>query len=238
MSLSNSERIPRTKARVIIGLQARELEELEGYSNNLMSPEEIEKKILERATQKAEQKAKEILTKAIKEAEDIRNKAFQEGYAKGQAEAQKQVIALKKDLENKWITFFRNLEQEKKTILANYKQDLVLLVRKCVEKIVNFTLDKEYEKIIERLFTEALEFMQSKQELKIKVNPQDKELILEILNKTKEHYPELNMAQVKEEAQVEPGGVVVENGTGLVENQVQVRLKEIDKLLAQLSLEE
>lgn len=235
MSLSNDTKNISNIGRIIIGLESKELEEIE-YRPSYMPPEEIQKRVLEGAQKKAQQKAKEILSQALKEAEQIKKQAFQEGYEAGKKQAEAEVKTLRKELVDKWVSFFNLLEQEKFKIFSTYKTDLVLLVRRAVERVVNFVLETKHEQVIEGLLKEALEFIQNKKELCIKVNPEDKAVLEEVLSQIKQDYPNLHVAQIKTDPNIGRGGVIVENGNGLVDNQVEERLKEIDKILARLEL--
>jgi len=221
--------------RVIVGLDTKSVEEVE-YKPTYIPPEEIEKRVLDGAKLKAQKKAKEILNEALKEAKKIREEAFEQGYIEGQRQAEAELLKLKQDLSKKWLDFFNSLEQQKEKIYAEYKQDLVLILRKSVEKIVGFLLEEEKSKIIEKLLEEAVSYIQNKKEVVVKINPQNKDLVLEILESLKKEYPNLNICQIKEDPSLEECDVVVENGNGLVENKLSSRIRQIEDILNKIEL--
>jgi len=232
MSLSKKEL---SFGKVIVGLETKSVEEVE-YKPTYIPPEEVERRVLAGAKKKAKEKAKEILNQALREAKAIKEKAFQEGYLEGQKQARAELDKLKQDLAQKWITFFDSLEQEKQKIYAEYKEDLLLLLRKAVQKITYVVLSEEKNKILESFLKEAVDYIQNKKEVVVKINPQNKELVLEILESIKKEYPSLNVCQVKEDASLEDCAVIVENGNGLVENRLSSRLKQIEEILAKIEL--
>lgn len=221
--------------RVIVGLETKSVAEVE-YKPTYIPPEEVEKKVLEGAKLKAQKKAKEILNEALIEAKKIKEEAFKQGYLEGQKKAEAELLKLKQDLSKKWIDFFNSLEEQKQKIYAEYKEDLLLIVRKSVEKIVGFILEEEKTKVIEKLLREAVDYIQNKKEVVVKINPQNKDLISEILESLKQEYPNLNVCQLKEDESLEECAVIVENGNGLVENKISSRLKQIEDILSKIEL--
>ncbi|MBT8764284.1 hypothetical protein KFV02_10100 [Desulfohalobiaceae bacterium Ax17] len=225
--------------KVIVGLQTRFLAELEARATDrsYLTPE-TEDKFWERVKARAQEKAREIIARAMQEAQGIREQAREEGLKQGQAQAAREIEKVKQKLTDDFARVISQIEQEKCNIWQRFRQDLVLLTRAAVEKVLGLELEKNKEKVLENLLDQALELIESKEELVIRVNPDDTELLQGIMDKLRAKHPQLSLWQVKPDPQITQGGLVLENGKGMVDNTIEGRYAAVKKILDELSLDE
>jgi len=231
MSLSKTT----TSPKVLVGLVTRKLEDIEAKDRDV-DLKTLEQKIISRSLSKAQAKAKEVLAKALQEAEEIKKQAYAQGYAQGQEEAKQSLEHVKRDLSKQVQTFLQALSAEKQNILESYKQDLVALLVKSVEKVVGYQLEKNSHQLIQALLEEAIFLLEEKEgELVIKVNPQDETNLNQILANLKDSF--LEKCKIKPDPKVPPLEVQVQAGNSLVKNNLEDRLKKVEQLLRQVSLD-
>ena len=240
--MSLSKTVPRSGGRVIVGLETKLLSEVETkqFDQPLLKPE-TEVQFWERVRLRAEQKAREIIAQAMEEAETIRNQARQEGLAEGlaegRAEADREIENLKQEFGAQFSRLMASIQEEKSKIWQEYQEELVLLTKVAVEKVLGVTLAENKEQILANLFHQALEQIEKKKELLIKVNPDDAELMQEMLEKAKTAYPQLSKCQLKADPAIEQGGVILETKNSIVNNTIDARYGEVKKILDQLDVE-
>ena len=260
--MSLSKDISKSRGRIIIGLGSEPLSEetLKQTEQPVLNPE-LEAQFWQRVRLRAEQKAREIIARAMEEAEGIKARAqeegFKEGYAKGlkegqakgysegltngRAEAQKECEnefeALKQEFSTQFGTLMRNIEEKKENFLQEYKEELVLLTKASVEKILHITLDENKEQILNNLFHQAMEQLEDKKKLCIRAHPDDIEIMQEMLEKARAEYPQLDKWQLKPDPAIEQGGVILENENSIINNTIDVRYAEVKKIVDQLDVE-
>jgi flagellar assembly protein FliH len=241
--MSLSKTAPKSGGRVIVGLESKLLSEIETnqFDQPLLKPE-IEVQFLERVRLRAEQKAREIIAQAMEEAETIRNQSRQEGLAEGlaegRAEADREIENLKQEFGAQFSRLMASIQEEKSKIWQEYQEELVLLTKVAVEKVLGVTLAENKEQILANLFHQALEQIEKKKELLIKVNPDDAELMQEMLEKARAECPQLDRCQIQPDAAIEQGGVILETKNSIVNNTIDARYTEVKKILDQLDVEQ
>ncbi|WP_457570941.1 FliH/SctL family protein [Desulfovulcanus sp.] len=232
-----SKTASRTGGRLIVGLQTKLVSEVQTKQANqpFLSPE-IEVQFWERVKVRAEQKAREIIARAMEEAKTIKSQARQEGFAEGRAEAISEIESVKQEFGEQFSKLMTSIQEEKSKIWQECQEDIILLTKAAVEKVLGVTLAENKEQILTNLFHQALEQIEEKKELLIKVNPNDAELMREVLEKAKTSYPQLGQCQVKSDPAIEQGGVILENKNSIVNNTIDARYAEVKKILDQLEL--
>ncbi|MFW6005142.1 MAG: FliH/SctL family protein [Desulfonatronovibrionaceae bacterium] len=230
----------RTGGRVIMGLQSKALDEVSSQARDAirLATEENEEKFLARVKEKARAKASEIISQAMAECKEIRKKAGQEGYQEGLTRAGQEIKARKDQLSQDLGSALKALQKEKHKIWQSHRQDITLILKASVEKILGLEINSQRTRVLESLLDQAMEQVEQKKALTLTVCSQDEKLVRELLDKARENNPDLGTCKIKTSSKIKSGGLILENGTGVVDNTIDSRYAQVKEIVDQISLEE
>jgi flagellar assembly protein FliH len=197
--------------------------------------ERMEAEFWERTRQKAQDMAKEIIAAAMTEADRIRAAAREEGLAQGAAEAQVQFEAHVKDMSQAFGETLAAIQGDRKTLWNGYRQDFATLLRLALEKSFGILLTDARREILTALLDEALDLIDSRTELAVVVHPDDAPMMEELLTRAAGVRQGLSRWQVRGDAALLPGGVRLESRDGMVDNTINSRFAEVERVFDQLS---
>jgi flagellar assembly protein FliH len=238
MSLSEAGKTAHT-GRVFIGVDtpgpdSMSIQELEG-KKQLTWDGAMDKEFISRVRSKAQGMAKEIIAKAMQEAELIREKAHQEGVSQGLSEGER---LLQEQLDNTAAGLGQVLEsirQQADTVWEARKADLIQLIHAAVETTLGVELAERRAEILELLLRQALDRLESDRFLTLRCAPEDTDLLDELLQKARQTNPKLLKWMVRPDSSM-TAGVVVEAENAKVENGVDGRWEGVRVILDQLTL--
>lgn len=216
--------------RVIYGLHSRD-----GVGLNrtpaLTWNTETEDHYMEQVRQRAQQMAKEILARALAEAEQIRARAEAEGFAAGQSKANALAQAETAKVCSFMDTIQAALVTEKERIYAEHKQSLFQILRLAFEKTLGVMLDDQREQVLGALFEEAVSQLQTRTCITVHVCREDLDLAKSLADQTREKRSDLPEIHICASAELAPGGVRIESGDGLVDNSITARFEQVRAIL-------
>ncbi len=173
-------------------------------------------------TLKSRSQAQMILERAHQESEDIKNKAYEEGYRlgyeKGLAEAQREI----KELHGHAQELIGALQEEKENMLKTYESELLDLVMLITEKILGVIVEVKPE-IINEVISRTLKETAETGKILVKVNP----FHIPYLNVSREH----DNVVIQEDVSVKPGGCVIISENGMIDAQLESQLVLIKQAL-------
>ena len=232
--------------RVIIGIGAQgpgetTVEEIErrrqgGSTGPGWSPK-TEEEYLRRVRERATAMAKDILEKAMAEAEVAREQAAKDGFEQGMAQAQEQVQAMLVEQADTLAGMLGTLQDAGPSLWEKFRQDMVIVVRLAVEKAIRLELDERRVEVLGGLLDQALETIDNLRRLSVRVHPGDTEGMELLLDQAKARHPGLERWRVKADKDLDPGSLVVESDQGMVDNSIEVRQQAIRDILDQLDLQ-
>lgn len=191
---------------------------------------------LERVRLKAEEKARDILQAAQAEAKDIRESAYNEGYAEGVRQAETELAELRSSMGDTVHAVLETIQAQAASVYAAWREDLAALVRLAVEKGLGLTLAEERGRVLEALFEQAVAGLESARRLVVRCNPEDAGAVEDIIAMSREKFPEMTAWKVRGDASIQPGGILVESESSLADNTLESRLAAINKALEGLSV--
>ena len=192
---------------------------------------ETEERYMEQVRERAQQMAKDILTQALAEAQQIRLSAQAEGFAAGQRDAASIAEQEGAKVRSFLDTLHAALLDEKKRIYSEHKQTLFTILRLAFEKTLGVMLDKEREQVLNTLFEEAVAQLQAKTCITVHVCKADLELASTLAEQFKQKRADLPEIRVCASPALEPGGVRIESGDGLVDNSIAARFEQVKDIL-------
>lgn len=191
---------------------------------------------LERVREKAEEMARGILQAAQSESKDIREKAYEEGYAAGVAQADAELAELRSSLGDTVQAVLGSIEGQAASLYAVWRDDLSALARLAVEKGLGITLAEDRAKVLAALLEQAVASLESSRRIVVRCNPEDAAAVEDIIAMAKEKYPETSSWAVRGEPSMEPGGILVESESSLANNTIESRRAAIEKVLEGLNI--
>lgn len=233
MSLSDDKK-PRW-GTVYMGTTTVSLDSVEGDKNQNWTDED-EARYLERVRVKATEMAAKIVEDAKAEADSIRQAAHEEGYSSGMAQAEQEIQEFQTAIGGSVSAVLSSIEAQCGSIYAQWRDELVTLLRVAAEKAIGMHLADDKAKLLEEVYTQAVAALENRRNLVIRVNPEDEPAIGDIVVMTQGRFPDLKAWSVKADAAISPGGLVVESEDSLADNRVEKRAELVNEVLKNLSL--
>ncbi len=196
--------------------------------------------------QAVQQEADAIRLRAIQEAEQIRqrayNEGYQQGYEQGYAEAQRRVeeeahqalLATLQRLQVEVQAFIEQLQQQSQSYLQEAEQGMLELALEAVRKVVKEELRLHPDHALQ-MVRETLKRVKSFGEVQIRVNPLD-------LSQVRQHRADLlavldgvPQIEIVEDRRVEQGTCVIETDHGTYDARLSSQLAEIERVLKEVA---
>jgi flagellar assembly protein FliH len=216
--------------RVIYGLQSLDRAGLNRPPTQTWNSE-TEDRYMEQVRERAQQMAKEILAQALAEAEQIRANAQAQGFAAGRIDAK----SLAQAENDKVCSFLDSMQTalvaEKERIYAEHKQSLFAILRLAFEKTLGVVLDEQREQVLNALFDEAVSQLQARTCITVHVCKADLQLAQTLADQSREKRSDLPELRICASLDLEPGGVRIESGDGLVDNSISARFEQVRTIL-------
>ena len=237
MSLSNNHE--KFQGRVFLGVDTpgpneTTVQEIEG-KKRLIWDEAVNEEYLSRVRTKAQDKAKEILAQAMREAEVLRSQAEAKGFDQGIRKAQAKVEAHLEAGSNSLARALTALAGQGREVWKAREADLVNLIRLAVEKTLALELSERRIESLNALLTDALERIESQRRLVIHVAPQDAEAITEMVERARDKHPDIKHFRVMTDPGVDHG-LIIEAEDAKVNNTMPVRWAGVAEIMDQLGV--
>ncbi|MBD5552968.1 MAG: flagellar assembly protein FliH [Desulfovibrio sp.] len=187
------------------------------------------------------QQAEAELAAARAEKEDaakIREGAYEDGYQAGMDQAGAELHEFRAELGQSVGAVLRGLERQRKNILANWREDLAALVKAAAAAGTGLLLQKEHEQILRQLVFQALDMLENRSAITVRVNPLDEESVSDLFHAARERVPELKQWTVIGDDTIERGGLVADSGSGSVDLRRANFRELVDNVLMHLGLPE
>lgn len=186
-------------------------------------------------------KAEEELAAAQREREEaqkMRDQAHEEGFQAGMNQAAQELHEFRAELGQAISSVLRAIERQRKNILLNWREDLADLAKAAAQAGTGYVLQKEHEAIIRQLVFQALELLENRSVVSLRVNPADEETVSDLFHAARERAPELKQWVVTGDESIERGGLVADSGTGSVDFKRANFREMVENVLAHLGLPE
>lgn len=226
--------------RVIMGLDSagnaeeKTIQEMEGKKKPTWD-ESTNQEYFQRVKIKAQTMAKDIIAKAMSEAEEIKKQAFEDGQANGLSAAQEQNAEHLAQLSNSLGSLLEGIQKQGDKVLEVRIQDSVALTMTVIEKALGIEMESRKQEILASLFEEALNRIDSQTGLTIRVSPDDEPLLEPLLVQAKEDFPDISRWKIKTDESIDNGGVIIEAEDSMVDNTVSSRWAGVEEILIKLA---
>jgi len=224
MNLSKKRKVLKAESVVVIDqgdVSAAEFVRLECESADDPEGAHAEIKI-----SKAEQERRRQEVTLNKEKEASRKLGYEEGLKKG-IEIQKQEAS---HMVRALMDAVREIDSLKQNILENAEHDIVELAYAIAEKVVHQEIQTNRE-VIKAVLKDAIKSIVDKEELRIRLNPQDYQYMLEIKSDFIQVIDGVKHIILEEDAGIQRGGAIIESLFGEVDARVDKQMGELKAVL-------
>jgi flagellar assembly protein FliH len=241
MSLSSKPRgqeTARPSGRVILGPQAHGLGEMsvadlqgerrQGWTDK--DSEEYRRRVRERA----EATARDIIAAAVAEGRALREQAVAEGLAEGRGQARAEAEAAVQAQAEALARTLTAAQRVGRDLWAGYRRDVLDLLHLMLQRLLRVEMDERRATILGALLDQALDAIDSRRALTVRVHPQDQALTQDLLERAKARHPGLERWAVRPDATLDQGGVILESDRGMVDNSLASRMALVEPILDQL----
>lgn len=197
---------------------------------------EDEAEYLKRVRARAEEMAAGMLESARAEAENIRTKAYEEGYNKGLEDSQRELDEFRAGMADSVSAVLSTIEGQCSAIFDQWRDDLVGVTQLAVERATGVVLNEDRKKALEAVLGQTVGILEDRRELSIRVNPEDEPVIADIMGLTQNKFPDIKVWRVKPDPTITPGGMMVESSSSLADGRVESRKAAIDQVISRLTL--
>ena len=178
----------------------------------------------EQILEQARTEAASLVEKAQGEAEAIREEAREKGRAKGLEAGQAELEALKEDAVSRLLGAAQGIENTRDEVLKELEEELVRLVTTASSKIVAQEL-KINPEVIKSVVMVALKLISRTRSVKIRINPQDLEMVEAIRPRIQVDFPDLGKVDLVPDEDVTQGGCMVITESEEIDDTVETRLQ-------------
>lgn len=187
----------------------------------------------------ARKEAEEELEKARaarEEAEALRDAAREEGLRQGMDQAEDELREFRAELGQSLGRLLKALDAQRKRIADIWRDELVALAQTAAAAGSGFVLQKEHKAILRSLVIQAINQLENRASITVRVNPSDEASVADMFNAARECVPDLRQWIVQGDENIEPGGLIVESGSGRVDLRRENFRSMVDNILTHLSL--
>ena len=211
---------------------------LKGMENSRSTAwsEKDEAEYLERVRVKAEQIAAGLIAEARTQAGQIMEEARREGYEAGLNDAQAELESFRSEMAESVAGVLGAIEGQCSHIFEQWREDLVGVVKLAVERITAVELAERRRDVLEGLLLEAVSLLEKRRELIIRINPADEPVVEDIIKITRDRFDDVKSWRVRGDADIAPGGMVVESESSLAEGRIESRIAAVEQVLSRLTL--
>jgi len=154
----------------------------------------------------------EVKEKTEKEAEELKKKAYDEGYQEGLTQLNEMILGL---------------DNEKKRLRHEMNQLILPLALKAAKKIVAGELKANPETIV-NIVLQALSPVMQNHKITIFVNKADKEILEAEKNLLKEKLEQVESLSIRDRDDISPGGCMIETESGIINATIENQWRGIE----------
>lgn len=171
-----------------------------------------------------------------REAESKRASAHETGLEEGRAQAREELAQAKEELGNATGAVLIGIQEQCAAIFEAWRGDLAALVREVAEKGTGLVIRAERAEVLSALLDQSMRALLDKRSFAVRVNPEDAELVGDILSDARHVNPRVSTWEVVRDPSLEPGSLVVESDSALVDNSRHARFSAVDEVLSHLEI--
>lgn len=178
---------------------------------------------------RAKNEAQKIIDQAMNEADSIRDEAREAGREDGRSEASGHI--------EEALQTLNQAVKERKEIIKDSEQELLRLAIKVAEQIIRSEVSLHRDVCL-NIVAEAIARVSDREQIIVRVNREDAEYLKRYKDRLTGILDGVKSFSILEDANIEPGGCVVETNLGFIDAKIGTKLKSIEDALKRVVAEE
>jgi len=178
---------------------------------------------------RAKNEAQKIIDQAMNEADSIRDEAREAGREDGRTEASGHI--------EEALQTLNQAVKERKNIIKDSEQELLRLAVKVAEQIIRSEVSLHRDVCL-NIVAEAIARVSDREQIIVRVNREDAEYLKRYKDRLTGILDGVKSFSILEDANIEPGGCVVETNLGFIDAKIGTKLKSIEAALKKVAAEE
>ncbi|MBB5142907.1 FliH/SctL family protein [Desulfovibrio intestinalis] len=231
------------RAREILGAAYAErqkvLDEAKVEAHELSRRLTHESETVRAQAQEEMKKAQAELDQALalkQEAQALRDGGHAEGFQAGMDQAGQELKEFRAEMGQALGAVLYALDSQRHSICESWRDELVLLMQEAVKAGTGWVLDEEHKNIMQSLVFEALNLLEDRATVTVRVHPDDEATVSDMFMAARERVPELQQWIVSGDASVERGGLLAESISGSVDCRREHYTELVNGIMSHLSL--
>ena len=173
--------------------------------------------------------AQKIIERAQKTAAGLLEEAKEQGRREGHDEAAARV--------EESMALLNSAVKERKTIIKDAENELLRLALKIAEQIIRSEVSLHRDVSL-NIVSEAIGRVSDREQIIVRVNREDAEYLKRYKDRLAGMLDGVKSFSILEDANVEPGGCIIETNLGFVDARISTKLKAIEEALLKVAPEE
>ncbi|MEA3494384.1 MAG: FliH/SctL family protein [Candidatus Margulisiibacteriota bacterium] len=175
---------------------------------------------------KSKNEAQEIIEAARQEAADIKEEAKEAGRQEGRQEASSRIEEAMETL--------NAAVKERKKIISDSENEILRLSLKVAEQIIRSEVSLHRDVCL-NIVSEAISRVSDREQIIVKVNREDAEYLKRYKDRLAGMLDGVKSFSIIEDANIEPGGCVIETNLGFIDARIATKIKSIEEALNKVS---
>lgn len=231
------------RAREILGAayaeRQRVLDEARAEAQAFKQSLTGETEVLKARAQEEKNQARAELSKAQDlqtQAQAEFDAAHGEGFQAGMDQAGQELKEFRAEMGQALGNVLHALDAQRRGICDAWREELALLTQEAVTAGTGWVLEEEHKRILQSLVFEALNLLEDRASITVRVHPDDEDTVSDMFMAARERVPELQQWVVNGDASIERGGLVAESVSGSVDCRREHYAELVNGILSHLTL--
>lgn len=170
------------------------------------------------------------------EAQVLRENGQADGFQAGMDQSGQELKEFRAEIGQALGTVLHALDRQRHAICESWREQLALLTQEAVTAGTGWMLEKEHKKILQSLVFEALNLLEDRATITLRVHPDDEETVSDMFMAARERVPELQQWVVNGDPSVGRGGLLAESVSGSVDCRRELYTELVNGVLSCLTL--
>ena len=170
------------------------------------------------------------------QAQAVLDAAHGEGFQAGMDQAGQELKEFRAEMGQALGSVLYALDAQRRNICDAWREELALLTQEAVTAGTGWVLEEEHKRILQALVFEALNLLEDRASITVRVHPDDEGTVGDMFMAARERVPELQQWVVNGDESVERGGLVAESVSGSVDCRREHYAELVNGILSHLTL--
>lgn len=162
--------------------------------------------------------------------------AHGQGFQSGMEQAGQELKEFRAEMGQALGSVLYALDAQRRSICDVWREDIALLTQEAVTAGTGWVLEEEHKRILQSLVFEALNLLENRASITVRVHPDDEDTVGDMFMAARERVPELQQWIVSGDASVARGGLVAESVSGSVDCRREHYAELVNGILSYLTL--